>query len=84
MELQGLTASPNASLSVTLDVAKANGYCGSLGGETMLPEELDGETFTLRVPASIDAQFGGNGTFHVLQGPESGVWMSRATPVRRR
>lgn len=67
MELQGLTASPNASLSVTLDVAKANRLLRSLGGETMLPEELDGETFTLRVPVSIDAQFGGNGTFHVLQ-----------------
>jgi len=67
MELQGLTASPNASLSVTLDVAKANQLLKSLGGETMLPEELDGEKFVLRVPASVDAQFGGQGTFHVLQ-----------------
>ncbi|MGE5579449.1 MAG: anti-sigma factor family protein [Bacillota bacterium] len=67
LELQGLKASPNASLSVTLDVAKANELLRSLGGETMLPDELDGEKFVLRVPASVEAQFGGQGTLYVLQ-----------------
>jgi len=67
MELQGLKASPNATLSVTLDVEKANQLLRSLGGETMLPQELDGETFVLRVPASVEAQFGGQGTLYVVQ-----------------
>ena len=39
----------------------------SLGGTKMLPQELDGETFSLRVFASIDAQYGGKGTLHLLQ-----------------
>lgn len=67
MEFQGLWATPSVRLSLTLAVDRANAFLTSLGGTKMLPQELDGEEFTLRIPAAIDAQYGGDGSLHVLQ-----------------
>ncbi len=67
MDLQGLRATPAVRLSLKLAVDKANRFLTSLGGTKMLPQELDGEEFTLKIPVSIDAQYGGDGTLHVLQ-----------------
>lgn len=67
LQLQGLTATPALEFGLTLGVEKVNQLLKSLGGEKMLPEELDGETITLRIPASIAAQYGGKGALHVIQ-----------------
>ncbi len=67
LQLQGLTAEPSGTLHLTLDVVKANQLLKSLGGTKMLPAELNGQTFSVTVPAAIDAQYGGSRTLHVLQ-----------------
>jgi hypothetical protein len=67
LQLQALTATPRAELTVTLDVEKANQLLRSLGGSKMLPGVLDGQAVVVRMPASIDAQYGGTGAVHILQ-----------------
>ena len=70
-ELQGLSARRGGTVSLTLDVGKANQILKGVGVAKMLPNDLNGETFTLRVPVVIDAQYGslavGTGAIHVLQ-----------------
>lgn len=70
-ELQGLTARRGGTVSLTLDVNKANQVLKGMGATKMLPPGLDGQTFTLKMPVVIDAQYGswvvGAGAIHVLQ-----------------
>ena len=70
-ELQGLTARQGGTVSLTLDVSKANQILKGIGATKMLPANLDSQTFTLKMPVVVDAQYGsldaGTGAIHVLQ-----------------
>lgn len=71
LALQGLSASPGGTISLTLDVKKANQALKSVGATKMLPDDLNGQTFGVTVPIVIDAQYGSAGTasgaIHVMQ-----------------
>lgn len=57
-ELQGVSSQAGGTVSLTLDVNKANQALKSIGATTMLPADLDGQTFSVRMPVVIDAQYG--------------------------
>lgn len=48
---------PGAETSFTLDVAKANKLIESFGGAVLLPDELDGKKFTIKVPTSVVVKY---------------------------
>ncbi len=64
-ELQKITAS---TASLTLDVASVNSLLQSLGSTKLLPESLDGQTFTMHMPTAIMANYrSGNDMLTVTQ-----------------
>jgi len=64
-ELQKITAS---TANLTLDVASVNSLLQSLGSTKLLPESLDGQTFTMHMPTAIIAKYDlGNDMLTVTQ-----------------
>ena len=47
------------SLNLTLDTVKTNQLLTSLGSGTLLPDELNGRTFTVTLPTTISARYSG-------------------------
>jgi len=64
-ELRMITGS---TASLSLDVAKVNTLLQSLGSIELLPESLDGQTFTMQMPTAIMANYhSGNNQLTVTQ-----------------
>lgn len=70
-ELQGISSTQGGTISLTLDVDKANQALKSIGATKMLPEDLNGQTFSLKMPVVIDAEYGSTsataGDIHFIQ-----------------
>lgn len=52
-----LSLASEAAVNITLDVEKVNQLLKSLGSSKFLPEGLNGQTFTLRTPAAVSAEY---------------------------
>jgi len=52
-----LSVSPETTVSITLDTAKANQLLRSLGSAQLLPEALNGRTFTVKIPRAVIAEY---------------------------
>jgi hypothetical protein len=50
-----------SEVSLTLDVAKANGMIESFGGQLLLPDELDGKKFTIKIPTMVETDYSKTG-----------------------
>jgi hypothetical protein len=50
-----------SEVSLTLNVAKANKMIESFGGQLLLPDELDGKKFTIKVPTVVEADYSKSG-----------------------
>jgi hypothetical protein len=50
-----------SEVSLTLDIAKANKMIESFGGEMVLPNELDGKKFTIRIPTVVAVDYSKTG-----------------------
>jgi hypothetical protein len=50
-----------SEVSLTLDVAKANKMIESFGGQLLLPGELDGKKFTIKIPTVVEADYSKSG-----------------------
>ncbi|RJQ29292.1 MAG: hypothetical protein C4589_05125 [Peptococcaceae bacterium] len=52
-----LSISPETTVSITLDTVKANQLLRSLGSVQLLPEALNGQTFTVKIPRAVIAEY---------------------------
>jgi hypothetical protein len=62
-----------SKMSFTLDVKKANKMIAVYGGDVLLPEELDGKTFSIKIPTGVAANYqkvGGMITVAQAESPE--------------
>lgn len=55
----------NPTIAITPDVESLNSYLAKHGG-TLLPEDLAGKTFTIKIPPLVRAQYSGQGEAFVL------------------
>lgn len=56
------------TLDFTLDTVNINSFLQSIGSEKILPDELNGKTFTFKIPAQITAKYPGAGNSEVIIG----------------
>jgi len=73
------------SLNFTLDTAQANQILKSFGSEKLLPDGLNGRTFTVKIPATVYASYAGPGDdIMVWQGksPELIAPVSEVSAIR--
>jgi len=57
--LQEIRRNAGGTMNFTLDTVNTNRILQSLGSEKLLPEELNGRTFTMELPAQITARYAG-------------------------
>lgn len=60
------------ALNLTLDTEKTNQIIKSLGSEKFLPDELNGKTFTVKIPATVNARYAGPNDSHIF------IWQGRS------
>ena len=56
------------TMDFTLDTVNTNNFLRSLGSEKLLPDELNGKTFTVKIPALITAEYRGVGNKEIIIG----------------
>lgn len=64
--LQGYHKNGGGTLDLTLDTVKTNQILKSLGSEKLLPDQLNGRTFTVVVPTAINARYAGPNDSNVM------------------
>jgi hypothetical protein len=65
-KLQSLEADSVVQMNLTLDTEKTNAVLKGLGSQKLLPEELNGKTFSMVKPAIITARYEGSGSSIIL------------------
>lgn len=63
-----LYVNSGGSLDFTLDTVNTNKFLQSFGSEKLLPDELNGKTFTVKMPAQITAEYHGAGDSRIIIG----------------
>ncbi|OPX91449.1 zf-HC2 domain-containing protein [Pelotomaculum sp. PtaB.Bin117] len=68
--LQEVSLNSGGTLNLTLNTDNTNQVLKSLGSEKLLPDELNGKMFTVKVPAVVSARYAGSGdaSVFVMQG----------------
>jgi hypothetical protein len=56
------------TLNFTLDTVNTNKLLQSFGSEKLLPDELNGKTFTVKLPAQVTAKYNGAGNSEIIIG----------------
>lgn len=56
------------NLNFTLDTVNINKFLQSFGSEKLLPDELNGKTFTVKMPALVTAEYHGAGDNEIIVG----------------
>lgn len=65
--LQGYQRIAGTTLNFTLDTQKTNDVLKSFGATTLLPDTLNGQTFTAQIPVVISAAYSGSGNLTISQ-----------------
>lgn len=66
-QLSSIDKAPGGSMSFSLDTTKTNRVIQGLGSTKLLPPQLNGQTFTVDVPAVISLTYGGADKFTLSQ-----------------
>ena len=69
-QLQEYSKHTDGTVNLTLDTVNTNQILKSFGSEKLLPDELNGKTFTVNIPAQVTARYAGpeNHRIYVGQG----------------
>jgi hypothetical protein len=63
-----LYMNPGSTMKFTLDTVNTNKFLQSFGSEKLLPDDLNGKTFTVEIPAQITAKYHGAGNSEIVIG----------------